>query len=87
MPRFDLTSRMDLEECGDSSGFKKNLERFCSIVVADDQLHLALLDAPDLERFAALTVELAQKHGCHFTVEEVRAALEEKRRAWLQHWV
>ncbi len=78
---------MDLERRGDSSGFQRNLERFCRIVATDDQLHLALLDAPDLERFAALTVELGQKHGCCFTVEEVRAALEEKRRAWLQHWV
>lgn len=78
---------MDLKEREDTSKSRINLERFCGIVAGDDKLYLELLAAPDVERFADLTVELGQKHGYRFTVEAVRAALEEKRRAWLQEWV
>ena len=78
---------MDSEQCEDRSESRENLNRFCGIVAEDDQLYLELLAVPDVERFARLTVSLGQKHECRFTVEEVLAALEEKRRTWLQQWV
>jgi hypothetical protein len=71
----------------DSSESRSDLERFCQIVAWDDELHSSLLATTDEQRFAALAVELGQRHGCRFATGEVRAALEEKRRAWLQHWV
>ena len=78
---------MDSEQCEDRSESRINLNRFCDIVAEDDQLYLELLAVPDVERFARLTVSLGQQHECRFTVEEVLAALEEKRRTWLQQWV
>jgi hypothetical protein len=62
-------------------------ERFAQLVVADRELHKALRNAPDVESFIALAVELGRTHGCLFTGGEVRATLQEKRREWLQRWI
>jgi hypothetical protein len=64
-----------------------SFERFCQLVLEDDALHKALRETPDTESFIALTVELAQSHGCDFTPDDLRQALEDKRREWLERWV
>ena len=85
--QLHLSSRMDSEEPEGAIESRLELERFCRIVAGDDKLYLELLAAPDVERFASLTVGLGQKHEGRFRVVEVLSALEEKRRAWLQSWV
>jgi len=63
---------------------RKNLECFVQLVLADPNL-LEQLRAPvNLEHFAALAIRLGRDRGCDFTAEEVRAAVRERRRAWLE---
>jgi hypothetical protein len=64
-----------------------DLEHFRQLVLEDDQLLEQLRQAGGLESFAALAVALGQQRGCAFTSEQVRAAVQEARRAWLQGWI
>jgi hypothetical protein len=66
---------------------RKNLERFGELVLADRGLHEKLRATVGAETFAALAVQLGAEHGCVFTAEIVRAALNERRRAWLGRWI
>lgn len=66
---------------------RQNLERFREIVVADQQLFTQLRGTADLENFVALAVQLGAERGCRFTPETVRAAIQERRRAWLERWL
>jgi predicted ribosomally synthesized peptide with nif11-like leader len=65
----------------------KNLERFCQLVLEDPQLHQQLRQPLVQDEFIALAIRLGQERGYSFTAEEVRAALNERRRAWLERWI
>jgi len=64
-----------------------DLERFRQIVLEDDRLLEQLRQTSGVESFAALGVELGQQRGCAFTMDHVRAAVQEARRARLQRWI
>jgi hypothetical protein len=66
---------------------RENLERFCRLVAEDPVFHRTLREAPNLESFIERTVRLGESRGCDFTAEDVRLAVQEKRREWLQHWL
>lgn len=66
---------------------RENLERFRQIVLEDDRLLERLRQTGDLESFVALLVELGLEHGCPFTPEHVREAVQAQRRTWLQKWI
>jgi hypothetical protein len=65
----------------------QNLERFRQMVLADRSLHERLRQTADLDGFVALAVRLGAERDCTFTDQEVRAALREVRRAWLERWI
>ena len=65
----------------------QNLERFRQLVLADRSLREQLRQTSDLEGFVALAVRLGAERDCVFTDQEVRAALRECRRAWLERWI
>ncbi|HEX3718933.1 MAG TPA: hypothetical protein VH595_13270 [Verrucomicrobiae bacterium] len=65
----------------------ENLERFRRLVLADPQLLEKLRKNSDLNTFITLTVRLGAERGCIFTADQVRAALQESRRAWLERWI
>ncbi|HUD47746.1 MAG TPA: Nif11-like leader peptide family natural product precursor [Candidatus Baltobacteraceae bacterium] len=65
----------------------ENLERFRHLVLADPGLHEELRHAGDLECFVALAVRLGAERDCAFTEADVRAALRECRRSWLEKWI
>ena len=65
----------------------QNLERFRQLVLADRGLHEQLRQAAGLDAFVELTVRLGAERDCLFTAEDVRAALRECRRAWLERWI
>ncbi len=67
-----------------SPGTSDNLERFRALVLEDDQLLEQLRRTSDLESFVALTVRLAHARGCALGPEQVRLAVQEARRAWLE---
>lgn len=64
-----------------------NLARFCRLVLEDEHLLRQLRQTSELKDFIALSVQLSREHGCPVTPEEVRAALQDERRAWLQKWI
>jgi hypothetical protein len=64
-----------------------DLERFRQLVLADPGLHEQPRQANGRESFVALAVRLGGERGCIFTDAEVRAALRECRRAWLERWI
>jgi hypothetical protein len=66
---------------------RENLNRFRQLVLEDDKLLERLRATGDLESFVALTVQLGGEHGYALTPEQVRAAVQEQRRAWLQKWI
>jgi hypothetical protein len=57
------------------------------MVVEDDQLFNQLRQTVDLESFAALAIALGQQRRCAFGLEDVRAAVREARRVWLERWI
>ena len=66
---------------------QQNLERFGELVLADRELHDRLRAAANQEAFVALAVQLGAERGCAFTAPVVQAAINEKRRAWLERWL
>jgi hypothetical protein len=67
--------------------FSESLERFSQMVLADRQLHEQLRTTANLESFIALAVRLSRERGCELTPEEIRAAVQERRRAWFERWI
>ena len=65
----------------------KDLERFVQLGLADRDLLDQLRATADLESFAALAVRLGRDRVCDFTAEDVRRAVRERRRAWLERGI
>jgi hypothetical protein len=59
-------------------------KRFRQVVLADRGLFEQLRQTADMDVFVALAVRLGKERDCLFTEEEVRAALRECRRVWLE---
>jgi hypothetical protein len=66
---------------------RQDLERFRQIVQQQPTLQEQLLQAPADQAFNELALRLGAEHGCPFTAEELREALREARRTWLERWV
>jgi hypothetical protein len=65
----------------------QNLDRFRQRVLADRTLFEQLRQTANLDGFVALAVRLGAEQGCVFTEQDVRGALRECRRAWLERWI
>jgi hypothetical protein len=65
----------------------EHLERFRQLVLAERGLFDQLRQTADLDGFVALAVRLGAERGCVFTDQDVRAAVRECRRAWLERWI
>jgi hypothetical protein len=63
------------------------LREFQELVLQDPSLQQELLGITDVREFQQQTVALGGKHGYLFTGEDVNAAMQESRRAWLERWV
>ena len=66
---------------------QQNLERFGEAVLADPELHKRLRATDGIMDFAQLAVELGTERGYQFSVPAVQAAVQQKRRAWLERWL
>jgi len=66
---------------------RQNLERFGELVLADRELHEQLRATANETEFAVLAVRLGAERGCDFTLPVVQAAINEKRRLWLERWL
>jgi len=66
---------------------QQNLGRFGELVLANRELHDQLRATANEADFVALAVQLGAEHGCEFAATVVQAAINEKRRAWLERWL
>jgi hypothetical protein len=65
----------------------EGFEEFRRLVLGDATLQERLRETRGLKAFLDLTLRMGEEHGYSFTAEDVRDALRESRRAWLQRWV
>jgi hypothetical protein len=65
----------------------ERLREFQEMVLQDACLQQELSGITDMREFQQQTVVLGRKHGYVFTSEDVNAAMQENRRAWLERWV
>ena len=66
---------------------RQNLDRFGELVLADRELHDQLRATATEAEFVTLAVRLGAERGCDFTAPVVQAAVNEKRRLWLERWL
>ncbi len=63
---------------------QEDFERFRQKVLQEPLLQKQLLKSDNLDAFVRRCIELGQLYGCSFGVEEVTAALQGSRRAWIE---
>lgn len=66
---------------------QRQLEQFQALILGDAALQTALQQIDEVERFVAAVVEAGAVHSHRFTAEDVRAAMQANRRAWLERWI
>lgn len=64
-----------------------SFEQFRQLVLNDPALQQQLRSTPNMQAFLDLTVQLGVEHGYDFSIDEVQAALQASRRAWLERWI
>lgn len=77
----------DGEVYAESANPQAMFERFKALVFADDSLQNRLLATPDRTTFIEETLLAGRERGLHFTEDEVVAAINQGRRAWLEQWI
>lgn len=65
----------------------ESFEKFRQIVLQDVALQERLRVTIDPHSFVDLIVRVGAEQGCHFTPEDVQAALRESRRRWIERWI
>ncbi len=61
-------------------------EQFRQVVLQDLALQERLRATTDHRSFLDLVVRVGGERGCHFTAEDVEAAMRASRRAWIERW-
>lgn len=64
-----------------------DLEKFRRLVLTDAELQAQLWQTRERDAFIALVVRLGAERDCQFTPQDVQAALDAGRRAWLERWL
>ena len=72
---------------GPAMGAGEGLEGLRWLVMADAALQGQLWAETEREAFVALAVALGESRGCRFAAEDVRQALLEGRRTWIERWL
>jgi CSLREA domain-containing protein len=62
-------------------------EQFRQIVLQEVALQERLRVTMDHRSFIDLVVRLGADRGCHFTAEDVEAAMRASQRAWIERWI
>lgn len=62
-------------------------DQFYQVVLQDEQLQAQLRDITDFTAFVHQVVALGEAHHYQFTTNDVQAALQAQRRAWLERWI
>lgn len=62
-------------------------EQVRSLVLAQPALQERLRDLEDRAEFTRLLLEIARAHGHELAEEDVAAAMQASRRAWIERWI
>ena len=65
----------------------ESFEQFRQMVLQDVALQERLRATTDHHDFVDLVVRAGAEHGCHFTPEDVQAAMRNNRQAWRERWI
>jgi len=57
------------------------------MVLQNPALQERLRATTDQRSFVDLVVQVGRERGCHFTPEDVEAAMRASRQAWIERWV
>jgi len=71
----------------ETSNQQWNLERFGELVLADRSLLDQLRAASNEPAFIQLAIRLAAERGLDLTASALQAAINQKRRSWLERWL
>ena len=64
-----------------------NWENFHQLVLARPELQQRLRPIADWGAFLEAVVRLGAEQGYHFSAQDVQAAANARRRAWLERWI
>lgn len=65
----------------------ESFEQFRQIVLHDVALQERLRAVIDRPSFVELIVRVGGERGCHFTPEDVEAAMRANRQLWIERWI
>lgn len=65
----------------------ESFEQFRQIILQDTALQERLRAITDRRSFVDLLVRVGEELGCHFTPEDVEAAMRASRKRWIERWI
>ena len=65
----------------------ESFEQFRTLVLQDQSLQERLRATADRNTFLALVVRMGEERGFQFTAQDVDAAMQASRRAWIERWI
>lgn len=65
----------------------ESFEQFRNLVLQDVALQEQLRATTDHRSFVDLVVRVGGERGCHFTPEDVEAAMRASRQLWIERWI
>ena len=66
---------------------QESFDNFRNLVLEDFPLQQTLRETTDYSDFIELVVRLGTERGFSFTTEDITAAYNASRRAWIQRWL
>jgi len=65
----------------------ESFEQFRTLVLQDQSLQERLRATTDRNTFLDLVVQMGEERGFQFTAQDVDAAMQASRRAWIERWI
>ena len=66
---------------------REQFEQFRTLVLQENSLQEKLRYISDMDEFLEAIIELGNDHGFEFTSQDVREAMQENRRVWIERWI
>ncbi len=66
---------------------QQSFDHFRELVLQDPALQTQLQAANNLSELTPLVLKLGRERGCEITVEDIEAAWQAARRAWIERWI
>jgi len=66
---------------------KKGLDEFCLLILNNPELQSELKNVKDVFDFTQRAVEMGEKLGFTFSINDVENRMRENRRLWHERWI